>query len=32
MFHGWGGFVESGHFDKYFVKKRKKEKAPQGKI
>ena len=31
LFQGRGSFVESGHFDKYFVKKHKK-KRPAGKI
>ena len=32
LFQGRGGFLESGHFDKYFAKKHKKKKAPQGKF
>ena len=31
MFRGRGGFVESGHFDKYFVKKTQERKGPAGK-
>ena len=31
IFQGRGGFVELGHFNKYFVKNTIK-KAPQGKI
>ena len=31
IFQGRGGFVNLGHFDKYFIKKSRK-KAPQGKI
>ena len=30
IFHGWGGFVKLGHFDKYFMKKSRK-KDPTGK-
>ena len=29
---GGAGFVESGHFDKYFINKHKERKAPQGKF
>ena len=31
MFHGKGGFLKLGHFDKYFIKNSRK-KCPQGKI
>ena len=32
IFHGRGGFVELGRFDKHFVKTHGEEKVPQGKI
>ena len=31
IFHGRGGFMKLGHFDKHFIKKSRK-KAPQGKV
>ena len=32
ILQGRGGFVESRHFDKYFVKKTQEKKTPQGKF
>ena len=31
IFKGRGGFIKSGHIDKYFIKKALEKMAPQGK-